>query len=159
MQKDESHCAVEGLWRPQAIPLVVVRYGEVGIHQVIHQDLLIRPKVVCAWWHYKCSSLPEWYSGAPKCFATGDNLEDLQVASKWRGVLAAASEGWAASRDGEVVVNIAAALASAQLPATVTPKYQGSRMKIGLGTGRNQNVFYVKPLITTANRKHCRSYK
>ena len=50
VQKDESHCAVEGLWRPQAIPLVVVRYGEVGIHQVTHQDLLIRPKVVCAWW-------------------------------------------------------------------------------------------------------------
>ena len=37
-------------------------------------------------------------------------------------MLAAASEGWAASQDGEVVVNIAAALAGAQLPATVAPK-------------------------------------
>ena len=52
VQKDEPHYAVEGLWRPQAIPLVVVRYGEVGIHKVTHQDLLIRPKVVCAWWRY-----------------------------------------------------------------------------------------------------------
>ena len=101
VQKDKSHCAVEGLWRPQAIPLVVVRYGEVGIHEVTHQDLLIRPKVVCAWWRYKCSSLSEWYIGAPKCFATGDNLEDLQVGSKWCGVPAAASEGWAASQDGD----------------------------------------------------------
>ena len=36
LQKDESHCAIEGLWRPQAIPLVVPRYGKVDINEVTH---------------------------------------------------------------------------------------------------------------------------
>lgn len=36
---------------------------------------------------------------------------------------------------------------------------QGSGMKIGLVTGRNQNVFYVKPWFTTTSPKCCQLYK
>ena len=108
-------CVNDGFLSAAELPLVAVRYGEVEIGEVKHQDFLVRPEVLQAWWGHKCSTMPELFHG----------LCPAVAGSEWCGfklVDNAKLQGWHGLKVGGAteVVNIVQGVCGAQMQVGAT---------------------------------------
>jgi hypothetical protein len=120
LQKDSFKLVGNGLWSPSNLPIWVVRYGDVGLDEVTHQDFLVCPDVLQCWWEYKWQTQPRIFHGECEVPFSPSNVPSLSPGDHWCGsqVISSPPE-WHKAPAGTAIINVANQLPGLQVPSDV----------------------------------------